>query len=94
MPKNYGPPITISNGQPQREVERFQVFVSYNAAGVPAFTFQAFTTIRLRDAGGNVIQQDNKITPLISLDDAQIPAPVRTAFVAIVNKLDTLPDPV
>ena len=93
MPKPSGQPVTISNGQPQREVERFQVFVSYNAAGVPAFTFQAFTTIRLRDAGGNVIQQDNQIKQLVALDDAQIPAPVRTAFVAIVNKLDTLADP-
>lgn len=90
MPKSIGSPITISNGQPQREVERFQVFVSYDTAGVPSFSFQAFGTIRLRDGSGNVIHQDNKVSPLISLDDASIPAPVRTAFVSIVNKLDTL----
>lgn len=89
MPKSIGPPITISNGQPQREVERFQVFVSYDTAGVPSFSFQAFGVLRLRRADGTLIHQDD-MQPIISLSDAELPTPVRTAFTAIVTKLDTL----
>lgn len=95
MPRSIGQPITVTNGQPQREVERFQVFVSYDAAGVPHFTFQAFTVIRLRDVQGNIINQQPGLSQLTNLDDGQIQSltAVRNAFVAILTKLDTLPDP-
>jgi hypothetical protein len=93
MPKATGQPITISNGQPQREVERFQVFVSYDNDGTPRFTFQAFTMVRLRDGTGAIVHQEPGLSQLVSLADAQVPTPVRTAFTAILNKLDTLPDP-
>ena len=89
----YGNPITVNNGQPQREVERFQAFVSYANDGTPQFYFQAFTVIRLRAADGSIINQQPGLSQLVSLNDPQIPAPVRTAFTAILAKLDTLPDP-
>ncbi len=93
MPKATGSPITISNGQPQREVERFQAFVTYANDGTPQFSFQAYSVIRLRAADGSLIHQEPGLSQLVSLSDAQIPAPVRTAFTAILNRLDTLPDP-
>ncbi len=93
MPKPYGNPITVTNGQPQREVERFQVFVSYDNDGTPRFSFQAFTVVRLRAPDGSLIHQQPGMSQLVSLTDAQIPVPVRTAFAAILAKLDTLPDP-
>jgi hypothetical protein len=89
MPKSHGQKITIANGQPQREVSHFHCSVSYDADMVPRFSFAAFTTVRLRDADNAVIHQGDQ-TQLIALADGQIPAPVRAAFTAIVNKLDTL----
>ncbi len=93
MPRPYGNTITVTNGQPQREVERFQAFITYANDGTPQFTFQAFTVVRLRSADGQIIHQEPSLSQLVSLTDAQIPAPVRTAFNAILSKLDTLPDP-
>lgn len=93
MPRPSGPPITVTNGQPQREVERFHVFVTYDAAMVPHFTFQAHGVVRLRDGAGGIVWQSDNIKPLVSLNDSQIPAGARADFVAIVNKLDQMADP-
>ncbi len=93
MPRPIGSPITVTNGQPQREVERFQVFVTYDAAGVPHFQFQAFTLIRLRDAQGAIVYQQPGLKQLVDLADADVPAAQRTQFTAILTKLDTLQDP-
>lgn len=93
MSRPTGTPITITNGQPQREVERFQVFVTYDNAGTPHFSFQAFTVVRLRAADGSLIHQEPGLTQLVSFDDTTLPSQLRTQFTATVTKLDTLPDP-
>lgn len=93
MPRPIGQPITVTNGQPQREVARFQVEVSYDADGTPRFQFQAFTVNRLRDGAGEIIWQGEHIRPLISLADAAVPAAVRTSFTQIITRLDQIADP-
>lgn len=88
MPKQTGSPVTITSGQPQREVTHFNVSVTYSD-GTPAFNFNAFGTVRLRAADDSIIfEQEQK--QFISLSDAQIPAPVRATFNAIINRLDTI----
>lgn len=94
MPRPTGSPITVTNGQPQREVARFQVDVSYDAAGVPHFAFQAFGVIRLRDAAGNIVWQGDQIKLIADLADGAIPAGVRTSFTTILTRLDQTADPV
>jgi hypothetical protein len=89
MPKITGSPITISNGQPQREVTHFNVTVSYYAAGVPSFTFNAFSRNRLRAADGSVLYESDQ-TQFLTLPDVSLPANVKTALIAVVNKLDTI----
>jgi hypothetical protein len=89
MPKIAGSPVTISNGQPQREVSHFNVSVSYDTAGVATFTFNAFGTLRLRAADGTLIHEDEQ-KQFLSLADAQLPSNVKTALIAVVAKLDTL----
>lgn len=93
MPKSTGTPVTIAvtNGQPQREVSRFVVDVTYDSAGVPHFAFQGLGVVRLRDGTGAIVL-DNIVpaTVIESLSDAQLPAGVRTAFTNICNHLDTI----
>ena len=89
MPKAIGSPITISNGQPQREVTHFNVSVSYDAAGVETFTFNAFARNRLRSAAGGVIYESDQ-SQFLTLSDAQLPAQVKTAFATITNRLDLI----
>ncbi len=93
MPRPIGQPITVTNGQPQREVARFQTEVLYDPDGTPRFQFQAFTVNRLRDAQGAIIWQGEHIRPLVNLVDAQIPAALRTSFTAILTRLDQIADP-
>lgn len=95
MPRPTGSPVTvtITNGQPMREVVRFTADVTYDATGVPAFVFTAHTAVRLRDAGGNIVQDDKAYKQLVTLNDAAIPANVRASFTSILNRLDTLADP-
>lgn len=88
MPKAVGSPITVSNGQPQREVQRFQVEVSYDAAGVPHFTFDGFGVVRLRDAAGAIVYQDPSLIQISHLADAAIPTAARTWFTSICTYLD------
>lgn len=92
MPRPSGPPITVTNGQPQREVERFQVFVTYDPDGTARFQFQAFAVTRLRDASGAIVWQRDELRQIANLSDAQIPAPVRTSFTTIINRLDQIAD--
>ena len=89
MPKNAGLPITISNGQPQREVTHFNVTVSYDLAGVRTFSFNAFARTRLRAVDGSVLTESDQ-TQFISLVDAMIPAQFKTGFGNIVDRLDTV----
>lgn len=89
MPKITGSPVTISNGQQQREVSHFNVTVSYDTAGVATFTFNAFSRNRLRAADGSVLYESDQ-TQFLTLPDASLPANVKTALIAVVNKLDTL----
>lgn len=89
MPKPIGPPITITNGQPQREVSHYNVTVMYDTAGVATFLFNSFSCIRLRASDGSVIYETDQ-APLISLADGQIPAVMKNAFNAIVTRLDTV----
>jgi hypothetical protein len=93
MPRATGSPITVNNGQPQREVERFQVFVTYDPDGTPRFDFQAFAVVRLRDGAGAIIWQGEHIKQLVNLADAAVPAVVRTAFTSILTRLDQIADP-
>jgi hypothetical protein len=94
MPRPTGSPITVTNGQPQREVERFQVFVSYDPDGTPRFRFQAFGVIRLRDFQGAIVWQGENVKRIVDLFDAAIPAGVRTSFAAILTRLDQTDDQV
>lgn len=90
MPSPSGPIVTISNGQAQREVSQISIAVSYDAAGNPLFTITAFGTVRLRDATGTIVaEKDQK--QFASFHDTQIPAQIKTALTAIVNKLDVVP---
>lgn len=93
MPRPIGSPITVTNGQPQREVERFQVFVSYDASGTPIFRLQAHTVKRLRDGAGLLIYQQPGLDVLITYEDATLPAPQRAQLIGLLNKFDTLADP-
>ncbi len=93
MPRPTGSPITVTNGQPQREVARFQVEVSYDPDGTPRFQFAAFTVNRLRDGAGAIIWQGEHIRQLVSLADAAVPATVRTAITSILTRLDQIADP-
>lgn len=92
MPRPSGPPVNIS-GQPQREVVRFHVDVAFDAAGAPTFRFEGYTQVRLRDVAGNIVWQAENPRQLVNLQNAQIPAPVRSDFLAILARLDALPDP-
>lgn len=88
MPRQTGSPVTITSGQPQREVTHFNVSVTYTN-GVPSFSFNAFGTVRLRAADDSIVfEQEQK--QFIALSDAQIPAPVKASFVNIVTRLDTI----
>ena len=89
MPKNAGLPVTISNGQPQREVTHYNISVFYDTAGVRTFTFNAFARTRLRAADGSVLTESDQ-TQFVSLVDAMIPALYKTGFGNIVDKLDTI----
>lgn len=89
MPKVIGPPVTISNGQPQREVTHFNASVSYDTAGVRTFTFNAFGRTRLRAADGSVITESDQFQ-FVSLPDASIPAQFKTGLGTIVDRLDTV----
>ena len=89
MPKNTGLPITISNGQPQREVTHFNVTVSYDTAGVRTFSFNAFSRTRLRAVDGSVLTESDQ-AQFVSLGDAMIPAQFKTGFGNIVDRLDTV----
>ena len=89
MPKIIGSPITISNGQPQREVTHFNVSVSYDLAGARTFSFNAFGRTRLRAADGSVLTESDQFQ-FLSLPDAGIPALYKTGFGSIVDRLDTV----
>lgn len=88
MPKQTGSPVTITSGQPQREVTHFNVSVTY-AAGAPSFIFNAFSTVRLRASDDSIVFEKTQ-EQFLSLSDAQLPAPVKAAFVNVINRLDTV----
>jgi hypothetical protein len=93
MPKAIGNPVTIAvtNGQPQREVARFVVDVTYDSAGSPHFAFQGIGVVRLRDSAGNIVVDNITAAAVIeTLSDAQLPAGIRTAFTNICTHLDTV----
>jgi hypothetical protein len=87
MPKNTGSPVTISNGQPQREVTHYNTTVFYDTAGVRTFAFNAFGRTRLRAADGSVLYESDQFQ-FLSLADAGIPAQFKTNFGNIVDRLD------
>ena len=89
MPKNTGSPVTISNGQPQREVTHYNISVFYDTAGVRTFTFNAFARTRLRAADGSMLTESDQFQ-FVSLADAGIPAQFKTGFGNIVDRLDTV----
>lgn len=89
MPKAVGAPITLTAAQPMREVDQFTVNVKY-VNGVPILFAHAYSTVRTRDAGGNVVI-DGASTELVALADAQIPAGIHASFVSVLTALDTLP---
>lgn len=95
MPRPIGSPVTvtITNGQPMREVVRFTADISYATDGTPVLSFSAHSSIRLRTAAGVIVQDDKQYKPLASFDDTSMPAQLRTALVNILTRLDTLPDP-
>lgn len=92
MPKPTGTPITVTNGQPQREVCRFTVDVAYvEIAGVltPQFVFTSWGQIRLRDASGNIVWQDPTFVSISTFTDATLPPAARPWFLSICSYLDT-----
>jgi hypothetical protein len=89
MPKAIGTPITITAGQPQREVTRFTVDVTYDAAGVPHLSATGHGQIRVRDSGGNIVFNDPTFVLIGTYADAQITGTVRTGFLNAITFLDT-----
>ena len=89
MPKITGLPITVTAGQPQRETSHFNVSVSYDTLGAATFNFNAFGIVRLRATDGTIVYEEAQ-KQFVTLSDAQLPLPVKTAFQAIVAKLDLI----
>lgn len=89
MPKNIGTPITITGGQPEREVVRITLDVTYTTGLVPVLTATGHGQIRVRDAGGNIVFNDSTFVPIGTYQDAQITGAVRTGFLNAINFLDT-----
>lgn len=89
MPKNVGSPITITGGQPQREVARITVDVTYDTAGVPHLTATGHGVIRVRDAGGSIVFDEPQLILIGSYVDSQITGTVRTGFLNAIAFLDT-----
>lgn len=90
MPKAIGSPIPGTTFQPQREVSRFQVDVTYDTSGVPHFTFSAFGILNTRDASGNILATNPTYIPIVTQPDASVGTAERNVFTQICTLLDTL----
>jgi hypothetical protein len=92
MPKPQGSPITVTDGQPQREVCRFSVDTVYapvNGVLVPQFSFSSYGETKLRDANFNILWQDPTFIPISQFSDANLPSAARSWFQQICAYLDT-----
>ena len=88
MPKTTGTPITITAGQPQREVTHFNVSVTY-AAGVPSFQVNAFGTVRLRAVDDSIIYQEEQ-KQFTAMSDAQLHTQIKSSLNTIIGRIDTI----
>jgi hypothetical protein len=90
MAKAIGSPVTITNGQRQREVIGINIAVTWDNAGKPSFNLTAIGEIRIRDAGGNIIWFDPQAVQIGPVTNGQLPASAITGLTNAVAKLDTL----
>lgn len=89
MPKNVGSPITITGAQPEREVVRVTLDVTYTPGLVPVLTATGHGQIRVRDGAGNIVFNDPTFVPIGIYQDAQITGAIRTGFLNAIAFLDT-----
>ena len=89
MPKTAGTPITITAGQPQREVTHFNVSVAYDSTGLATFGLNAFGTVRLRATDGTVVYQEEQ-KQFTAMSDAQLHTQIKSSLNTIISRLDAL----